>query len=148
MTKRITQTIQREIVDINTGEIVKVDTQKTFTEKINPEQFYHTYLDYVAPLYDLRSEVAHRILVWMCVHAEYNTGKVLLPTAVRDEMQAELQICNNSLTNNLKRLKDLKIITGDRGVFYINPAIFWKGDATSRTQAIDGKSIEVSFRII
>ena len=44
MAKRITQTIQREIVDVTTGEVVKVDTQKTFTEKIAPESFYMTFI--------------------------------------------------------------------------------------------------------
>jgi hypothetical protein len=83
MAKRITQTIQREIIDVNTGESVKVDTQKTFTEKINPEHFYMTFIDYIAPLYQLHSEVARRMLDWMCEHAEYNTGIVDLSTSKR-----------------------------------------------------------------
>lgn len=148
MAKRITQTIQREIVDVNTGESVKVDTQKTFTEKINPEHFYMTFIDYIAPLYQLHSEVARRMLDWMCEHAEYNTGIVDLSTSKRQQMCSELNLANNQITNNLKKLKDLNLITGDKGSFTVNPEIFWKGDAQTRKDILNNKSLQVSFEII
>lgn len=148
MTKRITQTIQREIIDVNTGESVKVDTQKTFTEKINPEHFYMTFIDYIAPLYQLHSEVARRMLDWMCEHAEYNTGIVDLSTSKRQQMCSELNLANNQITNNLKKLKDLNLITGDKGSFTVNPEIFWKGDAQTRKDILNNKSLQVSFEII
>ncbi len=34
--------------------------------------------------------------------------------------------------NALKVLKNNKCITGERGVFKINPEIFWKGDQKNR----------------
>lgn len=148
MAKRITQTIQREIIDVNTGESVKVDTQKTFTEKINPEHFYMTFIDYIAPLYQLHSEVARRMLDWMCEHAEYNTGIVDLSTSKRQQMCSELNLANNQVTNNLKKLKDLNLITGDKGSFTVNPEIFWKGDAQTRKDILNNKSLQVSFEII
>lgn len=148
MAKRITQTIQREIVDVNTGEIVKVDSQKTFTEKINPEHFYMTFIDYIAPLYQLHSEVARRMLDWMCEHAEYNTGIVDLSTSKRQQMCTELNLANNQVTNNLKKLKDLNLITGDKGSFTVNPEIFWKGDAQTRKDILNNKSLQVSFEIV
>jgi len=148
MAKRITQTIQREIIDVNTGESVKVDTQKTFTEKINPEHFYMTFIDYIAPLYQLHSEVARRMLDWMCEHAEYNTGIVDLSTSKRQQMCSELNLANNQITNNLKKLKDLNLITGDKGSFTVNPEIFWKGDAQTRKDILNNKSLQVSFEII
>lgn len=148
MAKKITQTIQREIVDVTTGELVKVDTQKTFTEKINPEHFYMTFIDYIAPLYQLHSEVARRILDWMCEHAEYNTGVVDLSTSKRQQMCSELNLANNQITNNLKKLKDLNLITGDKGSFTVNPEIFWKGDAQTRKDILNNKSLQVSFEIV
>lgn len=127
MAKRITQTIQREIVDVTTGESVKVDSQKTFTEKINPERFYMTFLDYITPLYKLRSEVARRILDWMCEHAGFNTGVIVLSASERKQMCEDLDLNNNQITNNLKKLKELELISGSNGTFTLNPAIFWKG---------------------
>ena len=148
MTKRITQTIQREIVDVTTGELVKVDTQKTFTEKISPDNFYMTFIGYMSPLFNLHSDVARSILDWMCMRAEYNSGVVDLSTSKRQKMCSDLSITSNQVTNNLKKLKELGLITGEKGEFTINPEIFWKGDTKTRQQVLEGKSLKVSFELV
>lgn len=148
MAKRITQTIQREIVDVTTGELVKVDTQKTFTEKISPDNFYMTFIGYMSPLFNLHSDVARSILDWMCMRAEYNSGVVDLSTSKRQKMCSDLSITSNQVTNNLKKLKELGLITGEKGEFTINPEIFWKGDTKTRQQVLEGKSLKVSFELI
>lgn len=148
MAKRITQTIQREIVDVTTGELVKVDTQKTFTEKISPDNFYMTFIGYMSPLFNLHSDVARSILDWMCMRAEYNSGVVALSTSKRQKMCSDLSITSNQVTNNLKKLKELGLITGEKGEFTINPEIFWKGDTKTRQQVLEGKSLKVSFELV
>jgi hypothetical protein len=148
MAKRITQTIQREIVDVTTGEVVKVDTQKTFTEKVSPESFYMTFIGYMSPLFNLHSDVARSILDWMCMRAEYNSGVVDLSASKRQKMCQDLSITSNQVTNNLRKLKELGLITGDKGEFTINPEIFWKGDTKTRQQVLEGKSLKVSFEIV
>lgn len=148
MGKRIIQTIQREIVDVNTGELVKVDSQKTFTEKVSPDRFYMTFLDYTIPLQELNSIKARQLLDWMCNEAQYNTGIVLLPASIRQKVCENLVISNNQLTNLLKTLKDLNLITGEKGTFTINPEIFWKGDAISRKEILKNKLLKVSFELI
>ena len=40
---------QREVVDSQTGEIMKVDSARTFTQKITEDEFYMTFIDYVSP---------------------------------------------------------------------------------------------------
>ena len=147
MPKKVIQTIQREIVDVNTGELVKIDTQKTFTEKINSERFYMTFLDYISPLYKLKSESARRTLDWCCEHAEFNSGIIDLTTSKRTDLCEDLSITNNQLTNNLRKLKELGLITGNKGQFKVNPEIFWKGDLQSRKQALEGKQLKVSFEL-
>ena len=148
MAKRITQTIQREIIDVTTGELVKVDTQKTFTEKISPDNFYMTFIGYMSPLFNLHSDVARSILDWMCMRAEYNSGIVDLSTSKRQKMCSDLSITSNQVTNNLKKLKELGLITGEKGEFTINPEIFWKGDTKTRQQVLEGKSLKVSFELV
>ena len=148
MAKRITQTIQREIVDVTTGELVKVDTQKTFTEKISPDNFYMTFIGYMSPLFNLHSDVARSILDWMCMRAEYNSGVVDLSTSKRQKMCSDLSITSNQVTNNLKKLKELGLITGEKGEFTINPEIFWKGYTKTRQQVLEGKSLKVSFELV
>lgn len=148
MAKRITQTIQREIVDVTTGEVVKVDTQKTFTEKVSPESFYMTFIGYMSPLFNLHSDVARSVLDWMCMRAEYNSGVVDLSASKRQKMCQDLSITSNQVTNNLRKLKELGLITGEKGEFTINPEIFWKGDTKTRQQVLEGKSLKVSFEIV
>lgn len=149
MAKRITQTIRRDVVDATTGEIITMDTQKTFTEKVNPEKFYMTFIDYISPIYQLNSEVARRMLDWMCEHAIFNTGIVDLSTSKRQQMCSELKLANNQVTNNLKRLKDLNLISGEKGTFKINPEIFWKGElSVRRKELLENKDLKVSFELI
>lgn len=148
MAKKFYQSHTREIVDVNTGELVQVESEKIFTQKIDSENFYMTFLDHVAPLFELHSDSARNVLDWFCVNAQFNTGKVSLSIADREQLCKDLGIKKNQLTNNIKKLKDFDLITGDRGTYYINPKIFWKGDATSRKQVLDGKSLEVTYKIV
>ena len=54
---------------------------------------------------------------------------------------------SNSLSNHLKKLKDLKLIDGDRGDFIINPQIFWKGDTVTRNKLLADNEIKIMFKI-
>ena len=128
--------------------MVKVDTQKTFTEKVSPESFYMTFIGYMSPLFNLHSDVARSILDWMCMRAEYNSGVVDLSASKRQKMCQDLSITSNQVTNNLRKLKELGLITGEKGEFTINPEIFWKGDTKTRQQVLEGKSLKVSFEIV
>ena len=141
------QVTQNQIVDVNTGEIIQYETQKTYTRKIESESFYMTFIDYIAPLFNLKSDTAKNVLNWMCCHAEYNTGKVQLTTNQRDLACEELGMKSNSLSNHLKKLKDLKLIDGDRGDFIINPQIFWKGDTVTRNKLLADNEIKIMFKI-
>ena len=141
------QVTQNQIVDVNTGEIIQYETQKTYTRKIESESFYMTFIDYIAPLFNLKSDAAKNVLNWMCCHAEYNTGKVQLTTNQRDLACEELGMKSNSLSNHLKKLKDLKLIDGDRGDFIINPQIFWKGDTVTRNKLLSDNEIKIMFKI-
>lgn len=148
MAKRTVQTIVREEVDKTTGEVFTFESKKVFTEKINPEHFYMTFIDYVAPIYNLHSEVARKMLDWMCERAQYNTGIVDLSTSKRQQMCKDLSITSNQITNNLKKLKELKLIEGDKGTFIINAEIFWKGDLSARREEIlKNKNLQVSFEL-
>jgi hypothetical protein len=142
------QVVQTQIVDVNTGEVMEYETQKVFTKKIKNDHFYMTYIDFISPLFNLRTDTAKSVLEWMCCRAEYNTGKVALTTSARKELCEHLDISPNTLTNNLKKLKDLKIISGEKGEFIINPQIFWKGDSQSRDNMLNIDEIKLTFDII
>lgn len=138
---------QREIRDNITGEVISMETSKTIRTKVKSDSFYITFIKFIAPFYSLKSETAQRLLVWMCEHAEFNTGKVYMPTDIRKDISLVLNISNNAITNNLKKLKDAKLISGANGVFNINPKIFWKGDLKVREKLLEEKNIKLDFAI-
>jgi hypothetical protein len=138
---------QREVINPETGELTTIETSKTFTTKISEDQFYMTFVKFLSPLYDIRPERAKDLLTWMLEHAEFNTGIVQMPAAVRRQICVDLEITNNSITNYLKVLKDKKLISGEGGTFKINPQIFWKGELAARKRLLKDKSIQITFGI-
>ena len=138
---------QREIVDSRTGEIMKIDSARTFTQKMTEDEFYMTFIDYVSPLFGLKPDSAKSLLVWLCQHAQWNTGKVSLTTADRKEITKTIGLANNSISNYLKKLKDLKLISGENGSYTINPQIFWKGDLNIRRELLKTSEFQITFGI-
>jgi DNA-binding transcriptional MocR family regulator len=78
---------------------------------------------------------------------KFGTTEVLLSTGVRNELSQELNMSTGSITNNLKALKDLNLISGEKGVFTINPQIFWKGDEKARKAFMCEQEIKIKFSI-
>lgn len=136
-----------EVVDPKTGEVSRLVQSKEYSTRISPDQFYMTFIDYISPVFRLKSENARKLLTWMCCHAEYNTGIVNITSKDRKEMSEELGFAPTTITNNLAKLRDLGLITGDSGRFQLNPMIFWKGDARVRERILkDGEfKITMSF---
>lgn len=145
--EKFNRIIQKQIVDVNTGEVIEYESEKTFTRKVESDSFFMTFIDYVAPLFNLKSDAAKNVLSWLCCHAEYNTGKVQLTTKQRDKACEELGMKSNSLSNHLKKLKDLNLINGEKGDFIINPQIFWKGYTNTRKKLLKDDGIKISFKI-
>lgn len=141
------QTTFKEVVDKETGEVVQSELSKTYSTKVKEDAFYMTFIDYISPFYKLNSDNARKILCWMCNHAEWNTGKISLSTGSRAQMAEDCDICPNTITNNLKKLKDLKLISGEKGEFQINPQIFWKGDLSVRRQKLKDQELQIIFQL-
>lgn len=138
----------KETIDRETGELVTVETSKSWRTKVHHSQeFYMVFVNWISLEYKIKSLVAKSILVWMLTNAEYNTGRVLIPTEVRNNICNQYEISNTALSNALKTLKDLGIIQGDRGVFYINPELFWKGELSVRNQVLENSKIVFTISI-
>jgi len=146
MRENVIQTTQREYLDPETGELVTIDYSKTIRRKIKASAFYMTFIDFVAPQHNLKLN-AKSILQWMCEHAEFNTGMVSLTTKARENMAKDMNICVNTITNNLATLKKEGLISGEKGEFIINPQIFWKGDIAVRERLLQDKDIQITFKI-
>lgn len=135
-----------EMIDKETGEVFTIETAKTWTAKQSVEEFYMTFIDVYSTYFTkLNSVKAKDILTWMCMHAEFNTGRVLITPLIRQEICDKLEISSPALSNQLKLLKALKFIDGSKGTYYINPEIFWKGELSVRNKLLQDKN--VTFRI-
>lgn len=141
------QVYVREIVDCDTGEIKVIESQKVFTKKVKNDNFYFTFIEFVAPLFRLRSDSAKNLLVWLCTNAEFNTGVVRLTADDRRQLCETLNMSNNAITNCLKKLKDLNLISGQDGKFTINPQIFWKGEMSVRDKLLQSEDIQIIFKL-
>lgn len=141
------QVYVREIVDCDTGEIKVIESQKVFSKKVKNDNFYFTFIDFIAPLFRLRSDSAKTLLVWLCTNAEFNTGVVRLTADDRRQLCETLNMSNNAITNCLKKLKDLNLISGQDGKFTINPQIFWKGEMSVRDKLLQSEDIQIIFKL-
>ncbi len=147
--KKILTTQITETIDKTTGELLHIESQKTIKEKINSENFYMVFLDYMAPLFQLNSDAARRVLDKLCQLAQFNTGVVMLPGPARKALCEELSMSTTQFANCIKKLKELNLITGECGQFKINPEIFWKGDQLARRKEIlDNKSLQITYTLI
>ena len=147
--KRTVTTSIKEVLDPQTGEIIKYESSKTYKEKINSENFYMVFLDYMTPLLKIKSHITRHVLDKLCQLAEFNSGKVSLSTGNRKEICDQLEINSQQFSKALKQLKELNLIDGESGMFIINPYIFWKGDQNIRRQELlNNKAFQITYEIV
>lgn len=148
MSKKLYQkSVVREVLDQETGELITLETSKEYSQQITSDKFYMTFIDFVAPWYQLKGDSTKHILVKFCELAEYNTGKINISTTLRETICDALQIAQSSFTRSIKQLKDLKLISGDRGEYLLNPAIHWKGDLKTRKELMKNSAIKITFNL-
>ena len=146
MGKKLRQSTETVFVDRETGEEIVNTTSKVFTESVkSTDHFFMTYIDFIAPWFNLKPEIAKTILIWLCKNAEFNTGKVSLTTQKRKDLANEIGITPQTLSNSLTALKKSKLIDGSNGEFQINPQIFWKGSQESRDALLKNATIVMTF---
>lgn len=144
---RATKTKTKEIYD-GEGVLVQVEYEKLFNIPVTTETFTMMYNDYMSKLYGIEHLSDRKLIDKFCEMAEFNTGVVRLTTQDRDNVCDQLKISRPNLSKNLKRLKDLGLIDGDRGVYTINPTLFWKGDRKARAELLkkEGLTVIMQFR--
>ena len=57
-----------------------------------------------------------------------------------------LAIKPQAFTNSLSRLKEAKLLTGDRGEYEINPQYFWKGTTDERAKLLKNRSAQLLLK--
>jgi hypothetical protein len=137
----------KKVFDPNTGETIVVEKQFTVGTK-DTEHFYCTYINSIGRLYGLKSLSDFKVIIEFCVRAEFNTGIIDISIKKRKELCDKLEISSQSLSNSIARLKELRLLAGEKGTYQINPEIFWKGDANERLRLLKTNDFKITFSII
>jgi len=136
----------RGYLDKSTGEVVEQDISKIITVTLGKkEEFYMTYCNYLASIYELKYADDIKMLIKMCQLAEFDSGIVYLTAKRRAEIVKELNIHTSNISKSLNRLKDKAIIVGDNQEFVVSPVIFWKGDKGKRMEILRKNGLSVTF---
>lgn len=138
----------QSVIDENGFERVRTQT-KQFVYKTEEDSFYNVFLDYVHWMYNIRSAITLKVLLWMLENAEFNSGKVMLTIGARAELREFLDISAQALSRALQELLCNGAIsrcytvdkkTGEqkerKGEYIINPQMFWKGELKTRRKLI------------
>lgn len=120
---------------------------KAIIANSKPETFFMSFINDSSNFYKLKSLSDIHILYKLCIISEFNTGIVNLSTATRANILLELSITNSQMSKSLKSLVSLELISGSKGRYIINPAVFWKGDAKSREALMKNNSINITISI-
>lgn len=129
-----------ETVDTTTGEVIT--TSKSYTIKSTTPEFYMTFINAVAPIYQITRITDRHVLNKLCELSEYNTGRVKLTPAIRKELLTALgqkgkAMSTSQLSNSLSRLIKANLISGSSGDYLVNPSIFWKGTNAMRERLLE-----------
>ena len=136
-------------VDSNTGEVLEcTDFKRGYIPIDNTEHFYMTFIEFLSPWYKLKPESAKVLLMWMCEHAEWDTGCVSLTTIKRKEVCDTLKLSPQTVSNCITALKNAKLIDGEKGEYRINPFLFWKGTRDKIRELLKDATIEATFKIV
>ena len=129
--KKYSRVVERNITDLTTGEVVKVETEKVFTRQIDCDKFYKVFYDNIDYISSLKSVISRNVLDYLSSHAGFNTGVLYINKDVRKDICDKYGIKLSQLSRSLADLRANGLITGDQTII-INPDIFWKGDEAAR----------------
>lgn len=120
-----------------------VTTQKTYAIKADSESFFMVFLDNMSGLLKIKNATDHRVILVLNSLAEFNTGRVLLTPEIRKKVVGELILDDQTFSNSLKRLKEAGLLDGGRGIYTINPLVFWRGTSDDRKKLLREKGMEI-----
>ena len=143
--KKYSRVVERNITDLTTGEVVKVETEKVFTRQIDCDKLYKVFYDNIDYISSLKSVISRNVLDYLSSNAGFNTGVLYINKDVRKDICDKYGIKLSQLSRSLADLRANGLITGDQTII-INPDIFWKGDEAAR-RSFKSMNMTVTFTI-
>jgi hypothetical protein len=121
----------------------QVTTSKTYSVRADSENFFQIFLESMAGLLQIKNATDHRVMYVLNSMAEFNTGRVILSSVERKTIIESLDVDDQTFSNSLRRLKAAGLLDGDRGIYTINPLVFWKGTTDERKKLLRQKGFEL-----
>ena len=119
---------------------------KEFLMNNGLENYYHIKLftDNVHKLQQLKGKEQNTFILLASL-IEYNTGKINFNKEDRVNMCKQLNISNTQFSNHLKVICKLDLMKGEKGLYYINLEVLWKGDVDARNEYLKKKGFKVTI---
>ena len=131
------------------GREIRTVTQHTHVINCGKEdQFYMVYFKHLSSYFQINSVKELYLIAEMCSMAEYNTGKVSVSTQDRKRLCDLYSIDPSQYSRYIKDLIAKGLISGEKGAYYINPGIFWKGDRSSRFDLLKEGGLEFTLKFV
>lgn len=145
MSKYQTKSIERQVVNEDTGELQLVEIVKEHKVKVKQDKFYMCFFEKMSSFYEIKHLADVKLMAAMCEVAEYEKGTVHLTRKVRQDICKKTGISISNISKNLKRLINLKLLSEDDGDYIVNAEVFWKGDIKSRKKFLEGEGLKLNI---
>lgn len=144
--KTYSRITEKNITDTTTGEVLKIESEKTFTRQVDCDKFYKVFYDNIDQVSSLKSVISRNVLDYLSTNAGFNTGLLYLNKDVRKSICEKYNIKLSQLSRALADLRATGLISGDQTIL-INPDIFWKGDEAAR-RSFKSMTMEITFALV
>lgn len=121
--KTYSRITEKNITDTTTGEVLKIESEKTFTRQVDCDKFYKVFYDNIDQVSSLKSVISRNVLDYLSTNAGFNTGLLYLNKDVRKSICEKYNIKLSQLSRALADLRATGLISGDQTIL-INPDIF------------------------
>lgn len=133
---------------VSNSEGVTTVTRKDYSMEVSIDEYYYNFIKFISPIYELTCITDAKILAYMCENCEFNTAKVRITAADRKKLLGITGVKTQAISNAIARLKGLGLVSGEGGVYMLNPEIWWKGNMKTRRELLesDGFTVSVLFK--
>jgi hypothetical protein len=112
------------------------------------DPFYMVFEDRINSILDVESLIDSRLLHELACAMTFNTNEVFVPNKRRQELCNKLSINTSQFSKSIKRLKSVGLLSGDKGVFLLNPYVLWKGETQVRVELINKGDSKIRTQFI
>lgn len=109
-----------------------------FTRVVERDKFIQVYLEDMKGLLNLTSKTDIRVLISIWEKAQYNSNKIILIKAIKEDIAKEVGYSYQVVVNSISKLSKMDLLLReDTSVYYLNPKFFFKGSHKNRKDCFE-----------